>query len=153
MVPGEGAFHFLGSAAQARNLNLSLNPNLMNTLFDHEKPEICGNSWHLSPGWSWLIQALPKTMAVRDQLDRASTSITLNLAEGNGKYTRPDRCRFFDISRGSALECAAALDVLVAKGRCELAVVSAGKEHLRRIVSMLVGLIRANSDYRMHEGD
>jgi len=30
----------LGSAAQAPNLNLSLNPNLMNTLFDHEKLEI-----------------------------------------------------------------------------------------------------------------
>ena len=29
-------FTFLGSAAQAPNLNLSLNPNLMNTLFDHE---------------------------------------------------------------------------------------------------------------------
>jgi hypothetical protein len=35
-------FTFLGSAAQAPNLNLSLNPNLMNTLFDHEKLEIAG---------------------------------------------------------------------------------------------------------------
>jgi hypothetical protein len=29
----------------------------------------------------------------------------------------------------------------------------AGKERLRGIVSMLVGLIKANSDYRLHEGD
>ncbi len=72
-----------------------------------------------------LLQKLPKTIAVRDQLDRASTSIVLNLAEGNGKFTPPDRCRFFDIARGSALECAAALDVLVAQGRCELTVVAA----------------------------
>ncbi|MGA2863223.1 MAG: four helix bundle protein, partial [Verrucomicrobiota bacterium] len=43
-------------------------------------------------------------------------AIVLNLAEGNGKFTSPDRCRFFDISRGSALECAAALDVLVPRG-------------------------------------
>ena len=125
----------------------------MNTLFDHEKLEIYRESLAFIAWLEPLIQELPKTMAVRDQLDRASTSITLNLAEGNGKYTRPDRCRFFDISRGSALECAAALDVLVAKGRCEPADITAGKEHLRRIVSMLVGLIRANSDYRMHEGD
>lgn len=33
---------------------------------------------------------------VKDQLDRASTSIPLNIAEGNGKYTPKDRCRFFD---------------------------------------------------------
>jgi hypothetical protein len=33
-------FTFLGNTAQTPNLNLSLNPNLMNTLFDHEKPEI-----------------------------------------------------------------------------------------------------------------
>ena len=65
----------------------------------------------------------------------------------------PDRCRFFDIARGSALECAAALDVLAAKGRLEMTLVNSGKERLRRIVSMLVGLIKANSDYRLHEGD
>jgi hypothetical protein len=32
-----GAFHISGSRAQPSDLNLSLNPNLMNTLFDHEK--------------------------------------------------------------------------------------------------------------------
>jgi four helix bundle protein len=99
------------------------------------------------------MQKLPKTIAVRDQLDRASSSIVLNLAEGNGKFTSGDRCHFFDIARGSALECAAALDILASKGRCELAVVAAGKERLRGVVSMLVGLIKANSDYRLHEGD
>jgi four helix bundle protein len=84
---------------------------------------------------------------------RASTSIPLNLAEGNGKFTKPDRCRFFDIARGSALECAAALDVLAAKGAAEQSELLPGKEHLREIVSMLVGLIKSNSDYRLHEGD
>lgn len=58
-----------------------------------------------------------------------------------------------DTSRGSGLECAAALDVLVAKGRMAPNAVLDGKEKLRGIVSMLVGLIRANSDYRMHEGE
>ena len=58
---------------------------------------------------------MPKGLAVRGQLDRASTSIPLNIAEGNGKYTALDRCKFFDTARGSALGCAACLDVLVAK--------------------------------------
>ena len=99
------------------------------------------------------MQKLPKTIAVRDQLDRASTSIALNLAEGNGKYKGPDRCRFFDIARGSALECAAALDILASQGRCEVTMVTPGTERLRRVVSMIVGLIKANSDDRLHEGD
>jgi hypothetical protein len=61
--------------------------------------------------------------------------------------------RYFDNARGSALECAAALDVLVAKGRCAADEVEPGKDRLVSIVSMLVGLIRANSDYRLHEGN
>jgi four helix bundle protein len=125
----------------------------MNRRFDHEKLEVYQESLTFIAWLEPMLQKLPKAIAVRDQLDRASTSIALNLAEGNGKYTSSDRCRFFDISRGSALECAAALDVLAAQGRCELTLVAAGKEQLCRIVSMLVGLIKANSDYRLHEGD
>jgi|SRR5665213_599152 len=123
----------------------------MNRLFDHEKLEVYQESLAFVTWLEPWLQKLPKSIAVRDQLDRASTSISLNLAEGNGKFTSPDRCRFFDIARGSALECAAALDILVCQGRFELSVVTAGKERLRRIVSMLVGLTRANSDYRLHE--
>ncbi|MEM1222289.1 MAG: four helix bundle protein [Verrucomicrobiota bacterium] len=50
----------------------------------------------------------------RDQWLRASQSIPLNIAEGNGKSTAADRRRFFEIARGSALECAAVQDVLFA---------------------------------------
>ena len=91
-----------------------------------------------------------RSLAVYSQLDRASTSIPLNIAEGNGKFTAPDRCRFFDIARGSALECAACLDVLVAKKLIEQA--DSGKAMLVKIVSMLVGLIRSTSPHRIHEG-
>ncbi len=100
--------------------------------------------------WSeTILEGLPKTLAVQGQLDRAATSIALNIAEGNGKYTAADRCRFFDIARGSALECAACLDVLVAKKRS--VDIGPGKAMLVRIVSMLVGLIRSTSPDRVHE--
>jgi four helix bundle protein len=124
----------------------------MSRLFDHEKLEVYQASLSFIAWLEPVLQRLPKSLAVTDQLDRASTSIPLNIAEGNGKFTKADRCRFFDIARGSALESAAALDVLVAKGRCSGEELSSGKDRLSSIVSMLVGLIRANSDYRLHEG-
>ena len=119
--------------------------------FDHEKLSVYQKSLHFV-GWAeTLLESTPRRLAVCDQLDRASTAIPLNLAEGNGKFTPPDRCRFFDIARGSALECAACLDVLVAKGACPPERVDAGKDALHDIVSMLVGLIRSNSPDRLHE--
>ncbi len=122
-------------------------------MFDHEKLEVYHESLAFIAWLEPLLEQLPKSLSVRDQLDRASTPIPLNIAEGNGKFTGPDRCRFFDISRGSSLECAAALDVLVAKGKSKAEEVLPGKERLRKIVCMLVGLIKANSDYRLHEGE
>jgi four helix bundle protein len=84
--------------------------------------------------------------SIKDQLDRASTSILLNIAEGNGKYSAKDRCRFFDTAHGSALECAAGLDILVAKRKAGAEDVHPGKIYLVKIVRMLVGLIKTNSD-------
>ena len=121
----------------------------MNELFDHEKLTVYQDAIRFVVWAGELLETLPKSLAAYDQLDRASTSIPLNIAEGNGKYTAPDRCRFFDIARGSALECAACLDVLVAQKR--LAEAEQGKEILVRIVSMLVGLIRSTSAVRIHE--
>jgi hypothetical protein len=109
----------------------------MSRLFDHEKLEVYQESLAFISWLEPIVRKLSRKIAVRDPLDRASTSIVLNRA----------------VARGSALECAAGLDVLAAKGFCEVEVVNIGKEKLRRIVSMLVGLIKANSDYRLHEGD
>jgi four helix bundle protein len=82
---------------------------------------------------------------VKDQIDRAASSIALNIAEGNGKYAPKDRCRFFDIAHGSALECAAALDVMVAKKKLTAEQIRPGKERLQRVVRMLMGLIKRHS--------
>ena len=116
--------------------------------FDHEKLTVYQRSIRFV-GWAdSLLGNLPKTLAVHNQLDRVSTSIPLNIAEGNGKHTEQDRCRFLDIGRGSAFECAACLNVLIARSRIEEDLAAEGKAMLVEVVSMLVGLIRANSESR-----
>ena len=120
-------------------------------MFDHEKLDVYRAAIEFQVLLEPLLVKLPRSLAACDQLDRAATSIPLNIAEGNGRFTANDRCRFFDIARGSTLECAACLDVLAARGRITNKENQDGKELLARIVSMLVGLIRSNSATRVHE--
>ena len=49
---------------------------------------------------------------VKDQLGRASFSIVLNIAEGSGKFSKPDRRNYFTTARASVFECVAILDIL-----------------------------------------
>ncbi len=116
--------------------------------FDHEKLNVYQIAITCVAWSADLLTEIPKNISVHNQFDRASTSIPLNIAEGNGKYTSADRCRFFDTARGSALECAACLDVLVAKTIIEESVAVEGTGMLLGSVSMLVGLIRSNSPSR-----
>ena len=125
----------------------------MPSRFDHEKLNVYQRSLQFVVWTTELLERIPTKLAAHGQLDRASTSIPLNIAEGNGRYSASDRCRFFDIARGSALECAAALDVLVAKKVLTEKEIETGKASLIEIVNMLVGLIRSNSESRLHEDE
>ena len=94
-------------------------------------------------GWAFRLCAnLKGHRNAKDQLLRASQSIPLNIAEGNGKATEGDRRRFFEIARGSALECAAVQDVLVVCGAIRNEECDYGKKLLDRIVAMLTKLGR-----------
>ncbi len=128
-----------------------MNPKLIR--FDHEKLNVYQRALKFITWATDLLNRVPPKLSVHSQLDRASTSIPLNIAEGNGRFTTADRCRFFDIARGSTLECAAALDVLVAKRILIEEDIDTGKADLAEMVSMLVGLIRSNSEARLHEDE
>src|ERR1043166_3970870 len=91
----------------------------MRTSLDHEKLDVYQMSLRFITWTLPLLEKLPLNAAVRSQLDRASTSIPLNIAEGNGKFTAADRCRFFDNAHGAALSCAACLDLVAAKDKSE----------------------------------
>ena len=76
-----------------------------------------------------------------DQLNRACVSIATNLAEGNGRFTIPDRKNFFMIARGSVQECVALMEIAL---RRKLITVEAHvrlRSDLEEIAKMLSGLI------------
>lgn len=120
-------------------------------IFSHEKLRVYQAAIEFISWLQKIVDKIPKSSSVYGQLDRASTSIPLNIAEGNGKRTQLDRCKFFYISRGSAFECAAALDVLVAKTILAQEEIVEGKEILLKIVSMLVKLIESNMNDTIRE--
>jgi four helix bundle protein len=113
-----------------------------NPIFDHDKLDVyrlavqyVGDSYVTAQELSGLHRH------ARDQWLRAAQSIPLNIAEGNGKRSLKDRGRFFEIARGSALECAAIQDVLVVSGAITTESNLVAKAKLKRIVAMLTQLV------------
>ncbi|PTX98598.1 four helix bundle protein [Opitutus sp. ER46] len=113
----------------------------MPAIFDHERLVAYQRALKFIAWVAPLLDELPAKISVRDQLDRASTSIPLNLAEGNGKRSFVDRSRYLDSARGSGLECAACLDVLVTRRLLTAERADEGKSILLEVVSTTAGLI------------
>jgi len=111
--------------------------------FDHEKLDVYRLAVEFARWVGELIDGPLSNCTAKslEHLDESSRSVARNIAEGNGKRSHADRCRFLDIARGSALECAASLDILVARQRLVESTAWEGKAMLVRIVSMLVRLV------------
>ncbi|MCX6377767.1 MAG: four helix bundle protein [Armatimonadetes bacterium] len=120
--------------------------------FDHQKLNVYQEAVRFVAWADELIQSIQRGVAAKDQLDRASTSVPLNIAEGNGRFSVKDRCRFLSNAYGSAVECAACLDVLVAKKLATPEDIEPGKRTLKDIVSMLVGLMNSLSNRVAEDG-
>jgi four helix bundle protein len=118
----------------------------MKIYFDHEKLDVYKEAIAFCCWVGQFLTAISAKAAAKDQLDRALTSIPLNIAEGNGKFSGKDRARFFETARGSALECAARLNVLLVRKLALEKQVVLSKERLSRIVQMLIGLLRKFSE-------
>ena len=121
-------------------MNESIQPG-----FAHERLEVYRQSLEFIRWTETIWSRLPKGFAATSQLDRARTSIPLNIAEGNGKSRIADKCKFLDIAHGSVLECAACLDVLCLEGSIQGAEAREGKLILSRLVRLLIGLINSKA--------
>ena len=93
--------------------------------------EICTLTRELPRGYFFLA----------DQLNRAALSIAANIAEGNGRFTKPDRRNFFGIARGSVQECVPLLELAVRQKLLHLGRHQQLKADLEEIARMLSGLI------------
>ena len=90
---------------------------------------------------SRLTEPFPRgTYYLTDQFNRAALSIALNIAEGNGRWHKPDRRKFFHIARGSCHECVPLLEIcfrkkLIDKDRYDIL-----NKELEEIAKMISGL-------------
>jgi four helix bundle protein len=77
-----------------------------------------------------------------DQLDRASTSVCLNIAEGAGELSRKEKARFYRMARRSATESAGLFDVLQRRTLIDRRLYDEGQDILLEVVRMLTRLSR-----------
>jgi len=111
--------------------------------FWHEKLHVYQHTLSFVSRAEALIAESTNAPAVLDHLERASESIAEQIVNGNTQWSAAAKCRYFDIARGSALECAACMDICRLKGLISVGRCNEEKRQLRMIVGMLAGLIRA----------
>ena len=114
--------------------------------FDHDKLDVYRVAIDFVALADTVVEQLPRGRAyLADQLQRAATSIPLNIAEGAGEFSPNEKARFYRMAKRSATECAAILDVGRRLGILPTEPYDAGRELLLRIVSMLIAMARRST--------
>jgi four helix bundle protein len=115
--------------------------------FAFEKLLVYQKSINFADNICTLTRDLPRGyFFLADQLNRAALSIATNIAEGNGRFTKPDRKNFFGISRGSVQECVPLLELALRQSLLEPDRHEKLKNDLEEIARMLSGLINGLED-------
>lgn len=81
-------------------------------MFDFEKLEVYHKAKQLNIAVSVFLRSSKPDKVTNDQLSRASFSVMLNIAEGSGRFSKPDKRNFYIVARGSVFECVAVFDYL-----------------------------------------
>ena len=93
-----------------------------------------------------LLTSLPRGYApLADQLRRAAASIPLNIAESQGRVGDGEKAHALAIARGSAMECAAVMDLTKALGLVAEEEYREGINLLERVVAMLTKMCRTTT--------
>lgn len=113
-------------------------------LFHHETLDVYRVSLDLI---SWFSAVNESGLLVKPsfrRLDALGTSIVLNVAEGNGRFSPKDQSRFSKIAHQAAIKMAAHLDICKETGRLEPENVDEGKDLLLRIAKMTLAMSGAH---------
>jgi four helix bundle protein len=91
---------------------------------------------------SSLTEKVPRgNYYLTDQLNRASVSISANIAEGNGRFHKADRRNFFYISRGSMHECVPLIELAKRKSLIDEVTCNSLRLEVEVLAKMISGLI------------
>lgn len=114
-------------------------------LFTHEDLDVYQAALHLVGWLEAMWNLLTGSADLRTKLDKATTSIVLNIAEGNGRFTGKDQVSFYATAYKATIQSASLVDLATANGGADVGQVEAGREQLRRIAAMLTALSKAAS--------
>lgn len=113
---------------------------------DHERLRVYQVALDFLTHVDALIAAIPRGRAhLVDQLNRAATSVCLNIAEGAGEFSAADKARFYRMAKRSATECAAVLDICARLGIAPLDELATGRALLIEVVAMLTTMAQRRS--------
>jgi four helix bundle protein len=107
---------------------------------EHERLEVYQLALELHAGVCGLLPRR-EYRTLRDQLERASLGVVLNIAEGAGRRSGPDKRRFYEMARGSTTETAAIIDVLGVRKLATAAQCESSRRLAVRVVQMLSRLV------------
>jgi four helix bundle protein len=118
------------------------------SLFYHEDLEVYQASLQFA---SWLRQLWSKGTTAEDfcfqRLDAPTTSMILNIAEGNSRFQEKDHRRFLGYAQDAAVKTATTLDMAVEENILTPPQIRRGKSHLERVTAMLVKMIGEDAYY------
>ena len=109
-------------------------------VFGHEKLEVYRRGMEFVVVRKALLDRISRRVAACDHLDRGAESILLNIAHASSSWAPKERIAYLGYANGSALECAACMDVFVAKNFLTARDVYPGKSLLSEIVSILIAM-------------
>lgn len=106
--------------------------------FDFEKLDVYQASIEVVILIDKITESFPRGRAyLTDQLQRAGTSIALNIAEGAGEFSINEKIRFYRIAKRSATGTAAILEISKRSNIIHEEHYQSARELLVRIVMML----------------
>ena len=115
-------------------------------LFDHEDLDVYQVALQIIAWLDPLLMKFSCSADLRLKLDKSTTAIVLNIAEGNGRFTGADQSKFYETAYKATIRSASLIDLAGGIGIGDAARVEEGRELLRRVAAMLTALSKVATD-------